>query len=455
MSGLVAAVAAAWWMTGHGATPTGIDVDVGPPVDDAISLPTTAATPEGQDVGVPVEILATCQAEGRGDTGCVRWARRAGQLPRAGAGALVTVVGGDRVEALDAQSGARRWTAAVTPPAQPPLALGDDTVLVEDGAGVRALAAIDGDERWRHDGVRLPLTAPDHLEQDVVVLQHVAGTLQGVTVADGTLRWSRPFGEDALLPPFVAPLGADRAVVGVLDRVRVVDLATGTTVWAAGRRTDAESPLAISVGHVATVHEDGAGPEVRIRDRGGHVTGVVPLDPEVRLRQVGVTEALLLLRTRDALVAHRLDDGSEAWRRDDLTGALVTARPIPLSSFAGLTATTTGLATVATRSLAVVALRSDGTATVLDARTGEDVRVVGDPASGVRVNSGFLTPGRLWLGDARSLEVYDLPTGDRLLHVEVRAPPSVVRTDPLVIETSGRLVRIDLDGAAASTSGQL
>ena len=99
--------------------------------------------------------------------------------------------------------------------------------------------------------------------------------------------------------------------------------------------------------------------------------------------------------------------------------------------------------TIATRSWSVVVLGTDGTATVLDPRNGRAARVFGEPADAVQFSHGFLTRRRLWRIDTSSLEVIDLLGGQIVLRVELRAPPTVVSTEPVIISTSGRLVRLD------------
>jgi outer membrane protein assembly factor BamB len=332
------------------------------------------------------------------------------------------------------------------------LAIAPDSVLVEDGDGVRAFDARDGDVRWRSMGQHLAATAPDALSQDVVVLDDLEGTLTGVDLVDGTVRWTLPGPAPTGVPVFVVPVGSDLAVVGSSGWVALVDVADGRLAWSVGgRRTTAETPVAVSVAHVVTQvqPDDAPTPVLRVRGLGGEVSAEVPLRTEESLRDVVVTARLLVVRTTAGLTAHRLDGGELQWRRDDLPGRLAAARPVttPPPGFPGIRP---GLGTVATRSLAVVVLGNDGTARVLDDRTGEVVRTLGEPVEdGLRFGGGFLTHRRLWRVDAGALEVHDLASGDRVLRIEVGAPPTVVTTNPVVIATSGRLVRIDVDAAAA------
>lgn len=442
-----------------GAVVVGLVVGVGPtegtgpvpvPVDDdRVDLGSTAVDTTASAGDEAPDVRATCDE--LDPDGCVRWTQPAGVLPRSDGPALVVGRAGDRVAGLDPATGRPRWTTAVSPPLAPPLVMEDGTVLVEDATGVRALDAGDGDVRWRADGQHLPATAPDQLPQDVVVLDDLAGTLTGVGLTDGVVRWTldEP-GSGTNGPAVVVPVSPERSFVATLDGLRVVDMTTGRQVWAAGQAPDdPEVPLAVTPDHVVTVTAptgDERSAVVRIRRTDGRMTAEFALGRGLSFREVAITGSHLLLRTPTSLDAHRLDDGSLAWRREDLPGRLVTARPVPFPVPFGTAAGRAGLASIATRSFDVVMMHTDGTATVLEARTGREVRRVGERSGdGVRISRGFLTMTELWRVDRSSVEVHDLHTGRRVLRVEVLAPPTVVRTDPVVISTAGRLVGLDRD----------
>lgn len=436
--GLVGALAVAWLVGG----PSGGDPDrdaAGEPVVGGIEVPSEPSPDvdgggRAVDGGVPMELLATCDGPD-GPSGCVRWVQRAGQLPRPGAGSLVTVVG-DRLVGVDVETGARRWTAAATPPVSPPLVLGDHTVLLEDATGVTALDVVDGDERWHQAARHLPVTPPVALDPGVVVLDDLAGTLTGVRVRDGDVRWTIPV-DPTGIPVATVPLPGERLLVASHGSTRVVDLATGADRWT----TDA-SVLAVTDLHVVTLHR---GPDERIltvHRTDGAVLARTPFPDDAALREVAITGTRLVLRTSDTLLSLYLSDLSEQWRRADPGVRLVTARPLALAP-RGVLDRVTGLATIALRSTALVAWRTDGSAVVIDERTGVELRTIGAPGDGVRLSDGFLARRRLWRVDASSLEVYDFPSGALDLRIEVRAPPSVVLTNPVVVATSGRFVRLD------------
>lgn len=441
--GLLAAAGVAWWLSGTDPAPS---VEADRAVDGVVDVPTAASTTvDVEDAGVPVEILATCQGRD-GATGCVRWVHRVGVLPRPGAGAIVTVIG-DRLVALDPDTGAQRWTAGTTDPNGSPLVLGDHTVLLEDAGGVRAFDVADGDERWRMANQRLPATAPGQPEPSVVILADTEnGTAAGVDVQDGTVQWTRTVGRAGDRPAFVVPLDDRHAVVGTLTSAVVVDVVTGVARWALTGvgGTSAETPVGVTSTHVVTlVDKVPSWPYVfRIRAAlSGRITGEVTLPHDAHLFPPVLTGDLLVVRTDAGLAAHRLADGTVVWQRDDLLGNLASARPVQLA-FPG----PFGIRDwVATTTPVLVLVARDGTAHRLDPATGQTVLRFGDTDAPVWVLESFLAEDRLWRLSPTSLRAFDLGTGQSVLQVDVRASPTVVTTNPLVVATSGRLVRLDLD----------
>lgn len=422
-------------------------------LDGEVAVPSMAppddATPgDAGGTDVPMELLATCDGP-EGPEGCVRWVQRTGLPARPGTRPLVSVLG-DRLLALDPETGTRRWSAPVRTPASAPAGVGDHTVVVDDALGVRALDADDGDERWRQPGLHLPPGGPEPLEQPVVLLDDLAGTLTAVDVASGDVRWTRALALPAEHPVTVLPLSPDRVAVAAAESLWVLQLALGRIVWTAGARgQEPETPVAITNLHVVTLRPGGdatAPPRVRVRTAAGRVLADVPLPGGARVRELAITDARLVLRTVDEVLGMDLDTGEVAWRRPDVEGRLAAAQAAPLVPSRWMVGRA-GVGTIATRSWNVVVLETDGTVTVLDPRTGQDARSYGEPAEGVRVGGGFVTQRRLWRVDADSLEVVDIPSLEQVLRIEVRAPPTVVSTDPVIIATSGRLVRLDATSA--------
>ena len=290
---------------------------------------------------------------------------------------------------------------------------------------------------------------------DLVVLDDLDGTLTAVNPIDGSVRWTRAVPRVIGLPAAAIPVTPDRILIASVDAVWMVDAATGRAVWSVGTGPGpSEVPVAVTSQHVVTILADPDGGDTatfRVRPLSGAVLSQFAVPDAGDVRELAITEAQLLLRLPDELVAFDLDDGTVAWRRG-VHGRLMASRPLRLS--AGVLPGPLGVGTIALRTWSVVVLGSDGTATVLDPRNGRDARRIGEPGDGVQLSDGFLTQRRLWRIDASSLEVVDLLSLEVVLRLELRAPPVVVSTDPVIIATSGRLVRLDASHPADDTAGE-
>ncbi len=430
-------------------------VDAGTVVDGEVDVPTdAAAAADTDDPDVPLELLATCDGPD-GPEGCVRWVQRAGIPARAGTDMLVSVVT-DQVVALDPATGRRRWSAPVTTPAVAPAGVGDHTVLVEDVAGVRALDAEDGDERWRLPDQHLAQTGPSTVEPEVVVLDDLHGTVTGVAATDGAVQWShRVPGTDGF-PVTAVPLRPDRLLVAASGSMWMLDPGDGHRWWHAGVAAggSAEVPVAATADHVVSLRrvDHDTAPQLRVRSSSGRLLVDDASSTWERVRQLVITDGQLVLHTPDELLALDLDTGDVAWRRAAVRGFLVGSRTVPLPPARWIRGHA-GAGAIATRSWSVVVLGTDGTGTVLDPRTGREARTFGEPTDGLDLRGGFLTRRHLWRRDATSLEVIDLPSLTPVLRIEVRAPPTVVSTDPVVVATSGRLVGLDVAAPAGGEDG--
>ena len=450
----VVAVAMAWGLVllvRPPSVPAPVRGDV-PVLGGEVAVPSAPPTVEVDDVGVPAALLATC-GDGATDD-CVRWVQRAGQTAWSSDGVLVSTVGGV-VVGLDPADGRRRWSATVTTPVTALVVLDDHTVLVEDTAGVTARDVADGDRRWSLPDHHLAATAPGRPFDDVVVAGDGIGTYRGVAANDGTELWTWASGLDPSRRSAAAlPLPHGRIALVTIDGVRVVEGDTGDAVWTRGGGVGPpSSTVAVTDEYVvvAVAHPPQDAPVLEVRRHDGRLVArrAVPVVP---VRQVAVTSDRLVLRSPDAVAALDLDDLRTAWIRDDVGARLMSSQPLAVPG-RGPDGPVL-LPEVALHTGSVVALPSDGTALVLDARTGVTVRVIGEPADGLRISAGFVTRRTLWRTDAQSLEAYDLPSGRRLLRLEVRATPTVVSDNPLVVSTAGRLVRVDLDAAPAGVQRQ-
>lgn len=138
---------------------------------------------------------------GRGE---LRWERTGAQAdfetPESGpalVGSTVYYRGGGRLHALDARSGALRWTfplgdaevaagVAAGMPVRP--TAGDDAVYVTAGGRVLALDPADGRERWRFDAPAVIFAPPAQADGGVYVVDYL-GTVYALDARTGAERW--------------------------------------------------------------------------------------------------------------------------------------------------------------------------------------------------------------------------------------------------------------------------
>jgi molecular chaperone DnaK len=95
----------------------------------------------------------------------------------------------DVIQALDAATGAVRWTVTDQWFYDPPVVVGD-TIVVSAGFEVRALAVADGAERWVASFDEDTLWTPLRLAGDVLVAGTSGGKLLGIDAASGDVRFT-------------------------------------------------------------------------------------------------------------------------------------------------------------------------------------------------------------------------------------------------------------------------
>lgn len=134
---------------------------------------------------------------------------------------VLAVLGPAGVAAVDAATGASDWRSRR--PAEHGL-LTPDLLVVSDGERVRGLSLADGTARWtRHGGGVVASGRAD----DLVLVAREA-TLLGIDTASGATRWRRS-GTSPLERPDQSPSGA---VVADAVRLRLLDVADGADVAA-------------------------------------------------------------------------------------------------------------------------------------------------------------------------------------------------------------------------------
>ncbi|GAA2401124.1 hypothetical protein GCM10010191_05460 [Actinomadura vinacea] len=133
----------------------------------------------------------------------VRWRFAEATGAPAVRGGLLYTAGADHVHAIDAASGARRWSRDVGAMVSSGVTVTDGLVLAGDDTGrLHALDAGTGRPRWRFDTYG-PLRATLAAAAGAVYAGSDGDRLYAIETADGSLRWSRPVGRQTRVHPEV------------------------------------------------------------------------------------------------------------------------------------------------------------------------------------------------------------------------------------------------------------
>jgi len=149
------------------------------------------------------------------------------------------------LHALDAESGDRRWSAAVGTDVRATPAVVDGTVYVGSYDNrVHAVSVADGEVRWRFDTGEF-VSAPPAATGDAVYVGSDSGTVHKLDPADGEELWATAVTEDGAVSggPVVA---GDAVLVGTVRPDTVVSLAAddGTRRWDFFTQGTVRSPVA-------------------------------------------------------------------------------------------------------------------------------------------------------------------------------------------------------------------
>src|SRR5690606_14557922 len=131
------------------------------------------------------------------------------------------------VVAVDADTGAERWTSDGPVTRVPPAADGDGVYVVR-GRDVVALDAATGEERWRL-GFDADVSAPLIARAGWVVVALASGEVTAVRGADGVRVWQSTFATPVVAQPAIN--GARLYLPGDDARVRAVHIETGALEW--------------------------------------------------------------------------------------------------------------------------------------------------------------------------------------------------------------------------------
>lgn len=150
-----------------------------------------------------------------------------------------------RLHALAAGTGEERWQVPLRSDPNPSPAIRGNRIIVSARRGVEQgrLVAFEeryGDEEWLHD-VDARVTAPPTIDGTAVYLPDWDGYVHALSIADGSVRWSRQVGPDGENRTFTQPVAIhdETLYLGSLSGrtgVIAVDAATGAERWS--RSTD-------------------------------------------------------------------------------------------------------------------------------------------------------------------------------------------------------------------------
>jgi outer membrane protein assembly factor BamB len=163
------------------------------------------------------------------DRGTIRWTlERATAFTPATGGGLVFIVNDQTIEALDAQTGAGRWSTPIPGGAAMPVYYDTGWLLASTTTGdLIALRAADGTVLWRRQ-LGAPLSGPPGPALDRLYLSLDDNRLVCLRLESGEIVWERA------LPARVLSLLAleDQLVVGTAaKRVSSIDLNNGRERW--------------------------------------------------------------------------------------------------------------------------------------------------------------------------------------------------------------------------------
>ncbi len=241
-----------------------------------------------------------------------------------------------RLVALDAASGAPRWTQDLDAPgSSSPTILGDVVLLVARDSRAWALEAASGRIRWQVEG--LPSTATFAggagvaARPDLVVLPHPSGEVRGVFPEGGLVRWTTVVAgtRRGSAAAFAATdIGGDPVLVGstvyvgnVSGRSAAISAESGETLWSIPE--GAVSPVWPAGDSVFLVND--LGELLRVEAATGAVIWRTALPRAERRRGVTAFHGPILAGGR--LLVGSSDNG--VLQVDPATGALLGAIPLP------------------------------------------------------------------------------------------------------------------------------
>ncbi|ELZ42090.1 outer membrane protein assembly factor BamB family protein [Halorubrum tebenquichense] len=220
---------------------------------------------------------------------------------------------GPKVVALDATDGSERWRVDVEEASHYTSAVVGEYLVAAFGDRVVALDRESGDREWSATVTgtvsRTELTAAP--AESLVLVPHDAdrdGRLTALDAATGEERWSEPLSGTVLDPPAVRGEGVFVAADSALYRL---DIADGSEVWRRSVGSVALGPSATAAGLLVAADGDLA---VHDADTGDRIRVLDGYDGEAH--GVAVADGTAYWLTDEHLSAVAVTDGTDEWRLD-------------------------------------------------------------------------------------------------------------------------------------------
>jgi outer membrane protein assembly factor BamB len=287
------------------------------------SLPLTLQTTTTVPVLVPItpaitdRLVIVATAEGNVEARTLSapagtyWTRKFAAARLAAGDGLVYLATADRLIALDAETGADRWSAALQPDGAR-LVWRAGVLLISWPTGdVAALKTADGSQMWRVS-LGAPLTAPPSADSILVVASLQNREVVALSMSDGTRRWTTAL---QIVPGALLVDGARAFVTGEDGSLLALKTRDGKVDWRQDRIggrlagppvTDSRDVFVVTVDGLLTGYNKGNGaleltkPEKIAARAGALIDGAMIFMP----LESGDVEGYLLGAGRPVPVAH-------------------------------------------------------------------------------------------------------------------------------------------------------
>ncbi len=325
------------------------------------------------------------------------------------------VVGGDVVAfaseagsafGVDAETGATRWSRALSAAMVASPALVDDTVVFgSDDGTIRALGIDDGGDRWTRSAkgsVEAPLIADG---DGVVYVADAGGGITAIDAATGDRRWQETRNDAFRTAP--APIGDLVVVVGESGSIYAFDRADGEARWEfsgtfVGPAADVAGTIVVATAEGTIDEVDAAG---TLMQQFPTAAARAPSDPAAAITLGLATGGGAGWSVDDSAVVRRIGPGA---------GGLTALQARWVHSFTEAPFTGMGFpTTVGEHDGRAVLIDAGGAVYLVDPSTGAVDPIGDDPESPLPAGAASVVDGdQLFMTLGGELRAVDLPSGD-------------------------------------------